>query len=306
MPPTVTHLTLVRAARKEIKALRNPGIRPDAWSSMVDLLHAIAGYLPECFPSERTLAKKLGRHQQNVHRTLARARELGLVVTTVRPLEKSYRDGQSYHLMCLSEALRATITRHRFQTSLDVRSSSSSSKKNSTDPPLRGGSSRPRQEGSNLVPLNRFNESDEWSSPPIGKDPEPELPVIAVKQIDPAVSLWASFTKKWARLQRRQPGLVIIRRGPSGRGIGYLRRWIEDEGYSPEHIEAYMDEFIEAVSAGEVVIKERQFAWQALTAWWGTTDVEDPAIDVAAKAKAADAVAAARAYWAEQDRLTGG
>jgi hypothetical protein len=298
---------LISQARKEIRSLKCPrGTRRDAWKTVIDLLLAIAGYLPDAWPSERTLAKKLGRRQPHVHRTLVRAREWGLVSTTVRPLAGSTRDGQTYHLLCLSEGLRAAIARYQFQIPLGIRSEYSYSV-GVQHGPHSVGASRPREEGSNVVPLNRWSESDDWGTgPAIGEDPEPELPVLTPKPVDPAVALWARFTDKWARLQRRQPGLKIIRRGPSGRGIGYLRRWIENEGYSPEHIEAYMDEFIEAVAAGEVVIKERQFAWQCLTAWWGTTDVEDPAVGAAAKASAARSVAAAREYWAAQDRLTNG
>src|SRR4029077_8920365 len=106
----LTRSALIREARREIRAKRCPRhIRKDAWGHVIDLLVCIAGYLPDCWPSERTLAAKLGKHPPNVHRTIVRARAEGLLVTTPRPLEHSWRMGQAYHLVCLSKDLQAAI-----------------------------------------------------------------------------------------------------------------------------------------------------------------------------------------------------
>jgi hypothetical protein len=304
VPPTVPHAQLIAAARREIRALPCPrGIRKDGWGTVLDLLAAIAGYLPDCWPSERTLAKKLSKHQQAVHRTLNRARELGLVSTTVRPLESS-RDGQSYHLLCLSEGLRAAISRQRIQTTVVVESKISYSVGDQTASPSGDTSlpAAPVDRKDNVVPFNRPPD-DDWSSPAIGEDPLAPLPATAIK-VDPAVYLARQFDSKWADVKRRHPELRVTRSSSRGAAIGYLRKVMLPE-ITPEHVEAYMDEFILAAVTGDVQVKEGQFAWERFTAWWGRADVEDPAIHAAAKASAAKAVAAARAYWAEQDQRKG-
>jgi hypothetical protein len=301
-------------ARREIRALRKPReIRKDAWGTVIELLCAIAGYLPDPWPSERTLAAKLGRQQQNVHRTLVRAREWGLVSTTVRPLPGSTRDGQSYHLLCLSEPLRAAIARHHFQTSLDVRSKSYSYGVGQTDSPS-GESSRRAEDGPLTrdakvipMPMNRWNENNE-DAPAIGApDPRVGPPhddlggAATVVRGDPATYLARRFERKWAAAKRAHRELRVSRGKYSmGMMIGYIRNSMLTE-CSPEHVEAYMDAFIEAAAAGDVIIKPGQFAFERFTAWWGREDVEDPAERLAAKQSAADAVAWARQVWAQQD-----
>jgi len=303
VPPTVPHTELIANARREIRALTNPGIRPDAWRSITALLAAIAGYLPDCWPSERTLAKKLGKHQQAVHRLLVRARELGLVSTTPRPLEKSYRDGQVYHLLCLSTGLRATISRQQIQTTSVVRRASSSSKKMENAPPFREvlpAGLRPADQKDNVVPFNRPPD-DDWSSPAIGEDPNGPLPPAATVKVDPAVYLARRFDGKWADAARRDPALRVSRASSRGAAIGYLRKVMLTQ-VSPEHAEAYMDAFVEAAAAGDVVVKEGQFAFERFVHWWGREDVEDPAVHAQGKALAQWAVEQVR----QQRGLTNG
>lgn len=310
MGDTVTHRELVATARREIRALQCPhGTRRDAWRTVIELLAAIAGYLPDPFPSERTLAKKLGRHQQNVHRTLDRARQLGLVKTVPRPLEKSYRDGQTYLLLCLSEGLRAAIARHHFQTSLDVRRKIFFFEEDHNAPPssrevlpagLRPADQTPLED--NVVPFNR-NTDDDWSSPVIGEDPKAPLPATAIR-VDPAVYLARRFDSKWADAKRTTPALRVIRASSRGMAIGYLRKVMLPE-ISPDHVEAYMDAFVAAAVAGDIVVKESQFAFERFTAWWGREDVEDPAERKETALRASEAIARAREMWAEQDRLKG-
>jgi hypothetical protein len=286
VPPTVAHTDLIATARREIRALPNPGIRPDAWRSITALLAAIAGYLPDPFPSQRVLAKKLGKHHQAIHRTLDRARALGLVTTTPRTLEKSYRDGQTYTLLCLSEGLKAAVSRQQIQATLVDRRTSSSSKKMNEPTSSGGGSSLPAapvDQKDNVVPFNR-NTDDDWSSPAIGEDPKGSFPATRVS-VDPAVYLARRFDVRWAEVKRTTPALRVIRASSRGMAIGYLRKVMLPE-VTPEHIEAYFDAFIAAVVAGDVIVKESQFAFERFTGWWGREDVEDPAAHAQARATA--------------------
>jgi hypothetical protein len=264
---------------------------------VIELLTAIAGYLPDPWPSERVLAKKLGKLQPNIHRTLNRARELGLVSTTVRPLAGSTRDGQTYHLLCLSEGLRAAIARYHFQISLDIRSKNSYSVGVQDEPTSSGGGiSRPAapavQKEAVVVPFNRPRD-DGWDSPAFGEDPKGSLPATTIR-VDPAVYLARQFDSKWAAARRAHPALRVIRSSSRGRAVGNARAMMRDNGLSPEHIEAYIDAFIEAAAAGDVVVKEGQFAWERFFGWWGTTDVEDPAVDAGKRAHAQWAIEEAR------------
>ena len=60
MAETLTHRAIVATARAEIKRLKRPaGMRSDVWLSVRELRTALAGYLPEVWPSQRTLAAKL-------------------------------------------------------------------------------------------------------------------------------------------------------------------------------------------------------------------------------------------------------
>jgi hypothetical protein len=292
VPKNIAHSELIAAARREIRALPCPReVRCDGWRTITDLLAAIAGYLPDCWPSERTLAKKLGKKQQAVHRTLVRARELGLVVTTVRPLESS-RDGQSYHLVCLSEPLRAAISRQRMQTTTVVKSKNSYSV-GVQDGPTFGGPSwaaappaqTPPEPRSNVVPFNRQRDED-WESPAFGEDPKGALPATTIKT-DPAVHLARQFDRKWVDAKRTTPALRVSRSSDRGMATGHIRNtMLRDHDLSPEHVEAHMDAFIAACVAGDVIVKEGQFAFEKFSKWWGREDVEDPTERLANKATA--------------------
>ena len=210
MGDKVTHQALIREARKEIRAIQRPRhIRRDVFGNVINLLCAIAGYLPDCWPSERTLAKKLDREQKSVHRWLCHAREWGLVTTTPRPMEQGFRDGQAYHLVCLSEGLKATITRGQFQRSLDLRSKSSSSKKTQTGSPSEIPPSRAAP-GSQETPMAKWNPEDDFGGDPIGSDPRAPLAEPTVLSTDPAVYLARRFDRKWADVKRSHPALRMV------------------------------------------------------------------------------------------------
>jgi hypothetical protein len=287
---------------------------------VIELLVAIAGYLPEAWPSERTLARKLGRTQQSVHRTLDRARSEGLVKTTPRPLEHSYRDGQTYTLLCLSLPLQAAIARHHFQTSSDVRSKSSSSKKTSTssllrrDSSLRGSASltqTPEEAKEVLVAKNadgspwRENQDDPEQAQGAPDERYVVPPVRLVPAVDPAIALSQEFKDLWAAAKRKHRDLLgLTRSANAGMAIGYLRNTMLLE-VDPEHVRAYMVAFIDAVVAGDVVVKEGQFAFEKFTAWWGREDVEDPSERRQIQAQASDVIERYRQTLATGDGLTG-
>jgi len=292
MADKVSHQDLIREARREIRARKCPRhIRKDAWGHMIDLLVVIAGYLPECWPSERTLAQKMGKERKSIQRWLDRARDEGLIVTTVRPMEHAWRPGQSYHLVCLSQPLRAAIARRQFQASSDAVSKSSSSKKTQTGSPsgIPLGRAAPGcQENPMTWSKNRSDDpsGDFAGVQAIGKDPDdvgPSLMIPAGR--DDAVYLARRFDAKWKRLRDKHPDLSDVRGSDRGAATGYLRKVMLTQ-VSPEHAEAYMDEFIAAVADGGVVVKEGQFAFERFVHWWGRDPIEDPAIEREARARA--------------------
>jgi hypothetical protein len=245
-----------------------------------ELLCSIAGYLPDPYPSQRTLGKALGLRQQTITDQLARARAWGLISVTERPNEGGRLAGVHYHLVCLSTSLRAAITRHANQTRIPVRSKNSYSV-GVQDEPISsrwtlpaGPSPADQTHQENVVPFNRAQD-DDWSSPSIGEDPAAPLPGPATVKVDPAVYLARRFDSKWADVKKSTPALRVSRASSRGMAIGYIRKAMLPE-ISSEHVEAYMDAFCEAAAAGDVVVKEGQFAFERFTAWWGREDVEDP------------------------------
>lgn len=306
MPPTVTPRELVATARREVRALKRPkDVRRDLWTHVIDILVVIAGYLPEPYPSQRTIAAKLDLHRTTVTRRLAMAERLGLISRTDRPNPGGLMDGTNYHLLCLSEPLRAAITRTHFQDTLCTQTQISYSVGDHTASPLRGdtsGAGSADREGT-VLPFNRPPD-DDWSSPAIGEDPKAGFPVTEIRT-DPAVYLARKFDRKWADLKRTHPEQRIIRASSRGQCVGNIRNMLNEQAMSPEHVEAYMDEFVVAVAAGEVIVKEGQHAWRCFYGWWGSTDVEDPAERKETALRASEAIARARELWAEQDRLKG-
>jgi hypothetical protein len=282
---TVSHYALIREARREIRALKpGRGIRRDAWFFVRELLLEIAGYLPDCWPSERTLATKLGRKQQAVHRTLDKAREWGLVTTTVRPMEYGWRPAQTYHLVCLSEGLKAALSRQQIQTTDRVVSKSSSSKKTDTGSPsgIPRGQAAPGREGA-LVAGRKIRSDDpsgDFDGVPVTGAPDPydtHVP-IEPESPDPAIYLARRFDTRWGRMIRAHPELSDVRASSRGAVIGYLRDVMLPQVASPEHAEAYMDAFIHAAADGDIEFKDGQHAWQRFTGWWGKVPLEDPRI----------------------------
>jgi hypothetical protein len=299
VPPTVAHSELIAKARREIRALKRPKqIRRDLWTGMIDILVVIAGYLPDPYPSQRTIAAKLDLHRTTVTRRVLMAERLGLINRTDRPNPGGLMDGTTYHLVCLSEPLKLALSRTHFQDTLCTQTQSSFSEGRQDEATSSGGGiSRPAAPAvqtpqENVVPFNR-NTDDDWSSPAIGEDPKGALPATTIK-VDPAVYLARRFDAKWAEARRRAPALRVTRASSRGRAVGNARSMMRDNGLSPEHVEAYMDAFIDACVAGDVFVKEGQFAWERFFGWWGTTDVEDPAERHAAASLAQQMIEQAR------------
>jgi len=280
----VTHSVLIREARREIRALKRPaGVRSDSWRSVIELLSVIAGYLPEPYPSQRVLSKKLEIRQQTISDQVRRAVAWGLLAVSDRPNPGGLMDGTNYHLLCLSEGLKADLTRHGYQTRFPVQSKNSYSVGVQDAPPFREGlpsGLRPLDRKDNVVAFNR-NRDEDWDTPAIGEDPNGPLPSAGPVKVDPAVYLARQFDSKWAEAKRTTPALRVIRASSRGMAIGYLRKVMLPE-ISPQHVEAYMDAFVDACVAGDVLVKESQFAFERFTGWWGREDVEDPSERLAA------------------------
>lgn len=103
-----------------------------------------------------------------------------------------------------------------------------------------------------------------------------ELPPPTVLSTDPAVYLARRFDSKWGRMSARHTEYRSIRASHRGHATGYIRRMLADNGLSPEHIEAYMDAFMEAVGDGSVVVDTNQNGFSRFTGWWGSIEIDDP------------------------------
>lgn len=310
VPPTVPHTELIANARREIRALKRPvGVQRNTWTGVIDILRLIAGYLPEPYPSQRTIAAKLDLHRTTVTRRLALAERLGLIRRTDRPNPGGLMDGTNYHFACFSEGLAAALARTRFQdTNCTQTQNSYSVGVQRTHLPVGApGVAESAPTEAEVIPLP--NRDDSWDIRHEhvnydGSRPQ-DFEATTVEGADPAVRLAFQFERKWAAAKRAHSALRVSRGKYSvGMMIGYIRNSMLTE-CTPEHVEAYMDAFIEAAASGDVEIKKGQFAFERFTAWWGREDVEDPAERASNRAIAQDAIARARAIRAERGLTNG-
>lgn len=292
MDKKLTHRAIISIARKDIKALRQPkGLRGDVWYHVQQLLDCLAGYLPEVWPSERTLAKKLGWHQTSVHRAVSRARALGLLETSVRPVEGARFDGQFYLLVCLSDTTKAALVRARPEHisgsspehSLHHKVGTSSSKKyeGRSSPsggvtPV-GGCAAERDDLLRAAMAGFRGHPDHDEPRPFGAPPESEDPPLRSTTIkgDPALALARLFDDVWREAAARDKHLRTLK--PSSRPIaikylkGVMLRQVD-----VDVAEAYIRQFPARVLSGAVEIPEGKTPFQAFIGSWGDEQVTDP------------------------------
>jgi hypothetical protein len=274
MGRSVAQRVVIREARKQTLALRKPPevIRSDLWRNIQSTLCAIAEHLPDPWPSERLLAKRLKTTHQQVHRWVSRAEQLGLIERRARLLPGSQRPGVKYVLRYLSDDLKAAAVRlqpdniSRQQYVPEVVPYSVGDRKN----PLPSvGSSRGR-----AVPARRGENMNRWTPEPdgpvIGEDTTKPLPSSAVRT-DPARFLAAYFDKEWAKLSEFR-GVPASDRG---RAVGYLRKVMLDH-MDFALVQGFIDAFMDEARSGGITLKDGQNAWAYFTGWWSHQTIEDP------------------------------
>jgi hypothetical protein len=306
---TVTHRSLIRQARQEIRGLkRPPDVRRDMWHHITVLLNCLAGYLPEAFPSQRTLATKLDWNRTTVSRTVTRARNLGLITTAARPLDRGYTDGTTYLLVCLSTDLKAAIQRARpghtsrthFAPEEDL---PPTEEDRSALPPPEGGTpvgacgADPSHD--RVVAMSDYRDDPD----PIGADPT--APLAAPRSTRPAdQGVWLAklFDECWRKMARSHREWAGVR--PSSRPIAI--RYIKGvmlEQVDVEVAEAYIRSYAPAVADGRCEPKLGQVPFQHFVGWWGSEEIEDPAVVRERKAEYDEAM---RVYRLMKERESGG
>lgn len=277
---TLSHRSLVASARAEIRKLRKPaGMRSDLWRNTQELLSVLAGYLPEVWPTQRTLAIKLGCSQPAIHRRVSTAMRFGLLSSSTHP-NPGWMDGMQYHLVCLSEGLKADCSRYASRYGSVSQVVPSSSKKEASPPP----SSKEGVHGSAGSGLAdeqpREAEVPRWepeSEPePYGKDPEAPLPVKRVKPVDPGWALAVYFDERWGARANHSRQWRGSRASDRRKAVGYIKSVMLVQ-IEPDMVRAYIDAFITAVLAGEIELKDEQLPFERFTGWWGRQPVGDPA-----------------------------
>jgi hypothetical protein len=299
---TLSHRSLVASARAEIRKLKKPvGMRSDLWPTTQQLLSVLAGFLPEVWPSQRTLAAKLGCSQPSIHRRVSTAMRFGLLTTVVHS-NPGWLDGKEYLLTCLSEGLKADCSRYASRYGSVSQVVLSLSEKESSPLPSGGvhGSAASRLADQTPKEAGMPRHDPYAGDPdPLGGDPEAPYPSFKVKAVDPATTLALQFDQKWYAMARRK-GLRGIRPSDRGMAIGYLRGVMLTQ-VDPDVALEYMTAFIGAVRDEEVEIKTGQFAFEKFTKWWGRIEVDDPVTTAEDKARAAAAVEKYREYLKRVD-----
>ena len=292
MGDTVSHRTLIREARREIRALRRPPtMRSDVWHGVRDLLDALAGYLPEVWPSQRTLARKLQVSQPAVHRRVCAARKAGLIVTTTHD-HPAWRDGLDYRLVCLSEGLKTAISRYGSRYGSESEGRSSPSEKITSLAPsglVHGSGSALAATQENVAFMSDYRDDPE----PIGADPYASLPQRSVRPVDQGAWLAKLFDECWRTMARSHREWRSVTPSKRGMAVGYIKG-VMLEQVDVDIAEAYVRAFAPAVAEGRIEVKEGQIPFERFTAWWGREEIEDPQI---ASERKAENAAIMEAYW---------
>lgn len=122
---------------------------------------------------------------------------------------------------------------------------------------------------------------DREGPPAFGEDPNPPQPTAVVSS-NPAARLAYRFESLWTSevLKQFPAWRGQYRWGQHGPAIGYIRSQFLTKGYSADHVEAFIEAFVDEILApgSELAPREGQTAWQLFTAWWGRVPVPDPAI----------------------------
>lgn len=304
-----------------------------SWLRLKKVLRAIAKYGDDAFPGTRRLAKDTGIPDRTIARLIVQAEGLGLIHRTFTDQRRSptYAFGAPVCAPVSGESgaeqvLRTcspTSNRYEVQASSGRRSRQETRKLNRYD-----GTccvcSFPVQAGEGFLhgrePVHRFCDSGtpdleklqedrvnkQWqqeqardmATPAFGEDPEAPLAPTAVVRTDPASRLARHFESRWvADVLRTYPDWTKYRCMHLGAAIGYIRSQFLAKGYSYEHVEAYIDAFIDDLCdrVSPTAISPGQTGWQRFTGWWGSVEIEDPVLIKARKDQLASWVAQAAA-----------
>ena len=282
------------------------GMYRPTWLRLRKILRALARYEPNPYPGVRRLADDTGIPFRTVARLLERAVELGLVAREPRPVEGSRRDSFSYSFPVPSSVPYSGEVGTE-ESLRDSSSKSPSGTRRRSGPAARKKNRYPGaccvcgfqvQKGDGFlhgkepvhqlcddgVPMDRKwqqQQREDWDGAPSYGEGEVEAPTATVK-VDTAGSLARHFETIWfTEALKAFPAWKENRCHVVGATVGYIRSQFLDKGYSPEHVEAYIDAFYDELldPLQGLEIKPGQTAWQLFTGWWGRTPVPDPAIE---------------------------
>ena len=316
MDKKLTRRAVIAKARAEIRALPQPkGVRWDVWIRVQHVLAALAGHLPDVWPSLDRLAVELGWHKTSVHRSVSKAVALGFVSKNIRSRDKHQWDSTEYLLTCLSDACKADVVRLRPEHT-SVHSSGHTSV-------LKEGLLSTREDGVVPSPSGRFTpgaacggadqtareaevprydpDNDSRNDPEAYGAPHDPLPVHAVKPLDPATRLAALFDDVWKRAASKHAHLRMIKPSHRPRTIqwlsGVMLRQVDEDV-----AEAYIRQFPRLVVDGAISIGPKQTAFQVFTGTWGTVEeIDDPVTSAEDRARAAANLERYREYVRQVD-----
>ena len=289
----------------QISSFKRPSEIPKhTWRHLLSVLRALTKYLPDPFPSQRELARRVNLDQRTVGRLLVRAEELGFIHRTPRVTSSGH---QSYSYALLFEAKREANASEEDRSSPTEKNLSSYGPAAHQNPHVRKVNRwtgaccvcsfpvQPKEgwlhgklpvhrecdQGRPDLKYEREHQGDLNPSGVIGEDPTSAQGTTTVTT-DPASKLATRFETLWfTEALAQYPAWREHRAMHKGPAIGYLRSQFLAKGYSPEYVgayfEAFFDELLDPHSTLE--LREGQTPWQLFTGWWGQTPVADPAID---------------------------
>jgi len=266
-------------------------MRKETWTRLRRLLLHLAGHLPEVWPSERTLATKLGLHLTQVHRDIVSLRNLGLILSIPHTSPSGWWEGQEYLLTCLSERLEAAIQRarpvHTTCTQVCTEGSSLEEKNTSFVPSgdsvgaAAAAAEQARTEAGDEMTRREEEQrrhNEDWGAPTIGEGPDRNPVSASVAAHSKADELAALFDTCWRQMARRKREWRTER--PSIRTVA--RAYIRDTMFAqvePDVAETYIRAFAPAVADGRVTVKEGELPFVTFMRWWGSEEISTTSAD---------------------------
>lgn len=287
----------IRAAQSKIAGTPAPeGVKQERWRNIQGLLIALAEFLPDPYPTQMTLAKRMRVDLRSVKRRVAWAVEAGVLRVSLMPSPQGWRPHNRYEItlpdgIFLNPLIRGTSVRHRGTDCPLVQGTDCPPEERTTfgsslalTPPLRGSVREKKRKASVAVPApgvdpthkspRKGSSMSDWDpefSQGVSDDSGGVEPVQRklIRRRSPVGEVTQHFRDKWEQVLNG-PGGEYLRMAVLFDSVAAFQTRIKvdclgREGHSVAEVCASIDQFIEQVLVRRVIPKPGQPVWKL---WW--------------------------------------